>query len=185
MRYLVFIISFAALSSCSKKTYVFKDIDTGVQLGGNNIVIADRDLGAERPEAKGEYFTWKQARKACPEGYHLMTAREAEAIIADRRYNSSGKLVLGELKLVMGGYGKQMGKKEGYKKKEYKFFNVGNWADYHLYEEYDKQRSWYLSFDIAGDFFGLDYMTKKDLLSVRCVKDPAPSADSYRFNGQE
>ena len=81
---IIFIILYAAvfLASCGIRQYTtYNDVATGVMLNENEVVMADRNVGAEVVCDNGSYFDRHKAKRQCPKGYHIMAAAEARALI--------------------------------------------------------------------------------------------------------
>ena len=119
---ILIIVCITLVTSC----VTVRGVRTGVKLNNREIIVADRNVGAEVIDDIGKYFSWEEAKQACPRGYHVMTVAEARAIINDERYNSGNKLVNGLLRMPLGGYSHRM--------RPGAIVDKNRWGDYQLYE---------------------------------------------------
>lgn len=158
------------LNTAGSVKSVSSDISTGVIYNGSEIVIADRNVGAEEIGKRGTYMTWEEAVVACPSGYHLMTKGEASAIAEKYSFVD----MVNVLMLPASGYLDSS--------KEFTLTDRG-WGFYHLAESFSEDESWFLFFGIYNNGYedlSLDYYTKSDKNSVRCVKGSAPIASTVK-----
>lgn len=155
----------AGLIACAKVLYPsFGDIHTGVYIGDREIIVADRNVGADNVGDYGNYYTWYDAVKVCPRGYHVMTMEEAKALFTDGKYTG----MVERLHMPHAGY-RRFNEETG----SYQTRSEGEWGNYNLAEDRNFHESWFLQFDSSGNIFEFDYMTKNDRLSVRCIKGKA------------
>ena len=72
--YIILIFSFF----CSLTNVSYSQNEKGVVING--VTWATCNVGASIPEEYGEYFTWEEAKMACPEGWRLPTLDELKSL---------------------------------------------------------------------------------------------------------
>ena len=90
---LLFAILIFGLVSCSTRNVAVQQAEEGVVING--VRWATRNVGAfgtfaSHPQSAGGFFTFDEARNACPPGWRLPTARELGSLGDGRRTNRYG-----------------------------------------------------------------------------------------------
>ena len=117
-------------------------------------------------EAFGRLYTWDEAVKVCPEGWHLPRMLEWTQIFKNYggREVAAGALKEGgesELNITMGGFGELDGT----------YIDVGVNGYYWGVDDKNKQRSGLITFHLDADEIGTDPIGEHHKNSIRCVKD--------------
>ena len=131
----------------------------------------------ENCEKYGRLYTWEEAMKACPSGWHLPSNAEWESLVS-----SAGSMDAagGKLKARSGWENGGDGSTDeygfsalpgGYGIPDGSFANVGNYGNWWSATEYstDYAYTWLMYYNSSRVF--KSYYDKSYLLSVRCVKD--------------
>lgn len=139
------------------------DVPTGVMLNGKEIIVKAANIGAENVGDPGSYLTWEEARTSCPDGYHLMTEAEAEALFANPAYNTGAKLISGNLHMPL----------TGYYRSDDNTISGENFGNYYLWDE-DGNEAYYFYFENNVNSINIDSYNKTDRQPGRCVKGPEP-----------
>ncbi len=72
------IILLAVIASALGSQQAAAQNEQGVKIGG--VIWATKNVGADKPEGYGNYYTWYEAMKACPAGWRTPTVQEFEAL---------------------------------------------------------------------------------------------------------
>lgn len=168
---LLFIAATAILVSCNNdddgdtRIRAGADVSTGVVLNGKEIIVKDANIGALYVGDRGTYLTWRQAISSCPEGYHLMTKAEAEALFANDAYNTGSKLRTGKLAMPLSG----LIFKDGLE------VTLDDHAYYNLFDYDDSgEKAYYFQFEDNGSSPIIASDRMDDFLVSRCVKGSEP-----------
>jgi len=127
----------------------------------NGLKWATKNVGAKNAPDAGNYYTWKEAQKACPAGWRLPTKKELQMLVdSGSRWTGEGRGFSNEQFFLpaAGYYASKVGDIDG------KGTQGAYWCSTSMSENY----AFSLSFlnNEAGTNFGGD---KKSARSVRCI----------------
>ena len=133
----------------------------------------------------GRLYSWAEARSVCPDGWHLPTKADFEALVAATSENAAQSSSLSRagaaLKSRDGWFKKGNGSDAlgfralpaGYRGAEGKFDGIGGYAYFwSVTEDSEKRESnaFYLFLSFSSDAASINAFAKEDYRSVRCVK---------------
>lgn len=147
----------------------------GVELNG--IIWATSNVGASSPKEFGYYYTWENAKNACPKGWRLPTKEEFESLIGFRKQvDANNEFGIGENTIFLplagiiwtssnkisniGQYGYYWSSTDPYTYRRSDGGGIG--------KDYDKAHSLNFGVSYSSRISGED---KSDAASCRCVLD--------------
>jgi len=77
----------------SEKIIIEKN-DVGIVIDG--VRWATHNLGSSKIEGFGKYYTWEEAKRACPQGWRLPTCKELQSLFNVNRVRTEINGILGE-----------------------------------------------------------------------------------------
>jgi len=140
--------------------------DKGIIING--VTWATANVGADSPEAHGNYFTFQEAKSACPKGWKLPSRDDIKSLkdtksewttrtqmqTNGRRFGKNKNSIF----LPAAGYDNNHGA-----------FSIGKFGYYWCITERNKSNAHHLYFGIGKVNLGSN--DKKNRYSVRCVKE--------------
>ena len=134
----------------------------------------------------GRLYSWAEARSVCPDGWHLPTKADFEALVAATSENAAQSSSLSRagaaLKASDGWFKKGNGSDAlgfralpaGYRGADGKFDGIGGYAYFWSATEDPENResnAFYLFLSFSSDAASINAFAKEDYRSVRCVSD--------------
>jgi len=127
-------------------------------------------------EKYGRLYTWEEAMKICPPGWHLPSDVEWQELVD---FVGSGKTAGKKFKSISGWNKNGNGTDDygfsalpgGYGHSDGSFYDAGNSGNWWSTTEYGASHAWYLDMNYDIEYVGWEYDFKTYLLSVRCVRD--------------
>jgi uncharacterized protein (TIGR02145 family) len=122
----------------------------------------------------GRFYTWDDARTACPEGWHLPDSADFASLIED----AGGPAAAGEKLKSTGGWFKKGNGSDvlgfnalpaGYRGAEGSYDGIGGYAYFWSAVATPDNLAYYLFLDFSSKAAGMNAFPKGDYRSVRCV----------------
>ena len=155
-------IKYAEQAEINKSPFVMIN---GVKWAARN--IGSRGAFASKPEDFGEYYTWEEAKKACPSGYRLPTEKEFQSLI---EAGSIWTIVNGVAGRLFGTAPNQIFlPAAGNRNTDGSLFGVGTCGNYWSSTP-TGSIAWGLNFNSASSGM-LSSWSQSNALSVRCVAE--------------
>lgn len=155
------IIIVALIFSGLGSQQVIAQTEDGPSIGG--VIWATKNVGAATPQDYGNYYTWEEATKVCPQGWRLPTMAEFAAVVETERQLLGRGAWFADQQLYFpyAGYYYETGQAE----------SIGSVGSYWSGDQNERRTAAH-AYGVWSSGFSADHnlKDKKDKRSVRCVK---------------